>query len=229
MAPLHFFVKFVGSTFQITIVNPEKYTLHTLCCDVYLLHCRTFPERAEKFKVVINLSWTGRYVVVEDDLHLQQILDMLTARKFDKVAVEMDLLPLAIEPSLQPDDASSSYQRTPSQNTMPEVVQISDDEDTDSHEDEDYNPISSGWISEEANYSDSNEEDVEDHSNEEEAEDELSFDSDIGGEDEVLEETESDKDQMPDAASIDFDNNFMADGAADEESDSEHRSSRQMK
>ncbi|KAL5764829.1 hypothetical protein ACOSQ2_017423 [Xanthoceras sorbifolium] len=184
MAPLHFFVKFLSSTFQFRIVNPEKYTLHTLWCDVYLLQCSTIPEPAEKFK----------------------ILDMLTERKFDKVIVEMDLLPLAMEPSLQPDD-----------------------EGTDNHEDEDYNVVSSGWISEEADYSDSNEEEAEDHSNEEEAEDELSFDSDIGGEDEVLEETESDEDQMLDAASIDFDNDFMADGAADEESDSEHRPSRQMR
>ncbi|KAL5753749.1 hypothetical protein ACOSP7_021969 [Xanthoceras sorbifolium] len=112
---------------------------------------------------------------------------------------------------------------------MPEVVQISYDEDIDSYEDEDYNPISSGWISEEGDYNDSNEEEVEDHSNEEKAEDELSFDSDIGGEDEVLGKTESDKDQMSDAASIDFDNDFMVNGAADEESDSEHKSSRQMK
>ncbi|KAL5786015.1 hypothetical protein ACOSQ2_008407 [Xanthoceras sorbifolium] len=113
---------------------------------------------------------------------------------------------------------------------MPEVVQILDDEisednrshcleDTDSQEDEDYNPISGGWISEEADYSDSNEEEVVDHSNEEEAEDELSSNSDIGVEDEVLEDTESDEDQMSDAASFDFDNDFMADGAVDEESD----------
>ncbi|KAL5751792.1 hypothetical protein ACOSQ2_022299 [Xanthoceras sorbifolium] len=112
---------------------------------------------------------------------------------------------------------------------MPKVVQISYDEDTDSHEDEDYNPISSGWISEEAGYNDSNEEEVEDHSNKEKAEDELSFDSDIGGEDEVLGKTKSDKDQMSDAASIDFDNDFMVNDAANEESDSEHKPSRQMK
>ncbi|KAL5742784.1 hypothetical protein ACOSP7_029516 [Xanthoceras sorbifolium] len=93
-------------------------------------------------------------------------------------------------------------------------------EDTDSQEDEDYNPISSGWISEEADYSDSNEE---------EAEDELSSNSDIGVEDEVLEDTESDEDQMSDAASFEFDNDFMADGAVDEESNSKHRPSKQMR
>ncbi|KAH7549842.1 hypothetical protein JRO89_XS13G0090700 [Xanthoceras sorbifolium] len=222
MAPLHFFVKFIGLTFQFRIVNPEKYTLYALCCNVYMLQYSTFPEPTEKFKVEINLPWTGRYVVVEDDIHLQKILDILTARKFNKVIMEIDLLPLAMEPSFQPDDASSSCQRTPGQNTMLEVVQISDDEmsednrshclkDTDSQEDEDYNPISSGWISEEADYSDSSEE---------EAEDELSSNSDIGVEDEVLEDTESDEDQMSDAASFEFDNDFMANGAVDEESDS---------
>ncbi|KAL5809346.1 hypothetical protein ACOSQ3_030037 [Xanthoceras sorbifolium] len=93
-------------------------------------------------------------------------------------------------------------------------------EDTDSQEDEDYNPISSGWISEEADYSDSKEE---------EAEDELSSNLDIGVEDEVLEDTESDEDQMSDAASFEFDNDFMADGAVDEESDSKHGPSKQMR
>ncbi|KAL5848128.1 hypothetical protein ACOSQ4_006146 [Xanthoceras sorbifolium] len=194
MAPLHFFVKFLGSTFQFRIVNPEKYTLHALCCNVYMLQCSTFPEPTEKFKVEINLPWTGRYVVVEDDIHLQQILDMLTARKFDKVVVEIDLLPLAMEPSFQPDDASSF-----------------------------------GSISEEADYSDSNEEEAVDHSDEEEAEDELSSNSDIGGKDEVLEDTELDEDQMSDAASFEFDNELMADGAADEESDSKHKPSKQMR
>ncbi|KAL5817271.1 hypothetical protein ACOSQ3_025649 [Xanthoceras sorbifolium] len=92
--------------------------------------------------------------------------------------------------------------------------------DTDSQEDEDYNPISSGWISEEADYSDSSEE---------EAEDELSSNSDIGVEDEVLEDTESDEDQMSDAASFEFDNDFMANGAVDEESDSKHGPSKQMR
>ncbi|KAL5851073.1 hypothetical protein ACOSQ3_006191 [Xanthoceras sorbifolium] len=223
MAQLRFFVKFLGSTFQFRIVNPEKYTLHALCCNVYMLQCSTFPEPTEKFKVEINLPWTGRYVVVEDDIHLQQILDMLTARKFDKVVVEIDLLPLAMEPSFPPDDASSLYQRTPGQNTMPEVVQISDDEmskDNRSHCLEDTNK---------ADYSDLNEEEAVDHSDEEEAEDELSSNSDIGVEDEVLEDTELDEDQMSDAASFEFDNEFMADGAADEESDSKHRPSKQMR
>ncbi|KAL5784528.1 hypothetical protein ACOSQ2_006920 [Xanthoceras sorbifolium] len=123
---------------------------------------------------------------------------------------------------------------------MPEVVEISDDEmsednrshcveDTDSQEDEDYNPISSGSISEEADYSDSNEGESVDHSDKEEAEDELPSNSDIGVEDEVLEDTELDEDQMSDAASFEFDNEFMADGAADEESDSKHRPSKQMR
>ncbi|KAL5826667.1 hypothetical protein ACOSQ3_018504 [Xanthoceras sorbifolium] len=102
-------------------------------------------------------------------------------------------------------------------------------EDTDSQEDEDYNPISSGSISEEADYSDSNEGESVDHSDEEEAEDELPSNSDIGVEDEVLEDTELDEDQMSDAASFEFDNEFMADGAADEESDSKHRPSKQMR
>ncbi|KAL5766774.1 hypothetical protein ACOSP7_017391 [Xanthoceras sorbifolium] len=102
-------------------------------------------------------------------------------------------------------------------------------EDTDSQEDEDYNPISSGWISEEADYSDSNEKEAVNHSNEEEAEDELSSNSDIGVEDEVLEDTKLEEDQMSDAASFEFDNDFMADGAIDEESDSKHRPSKQMR
>ncbi|KAL5833923.1 hypothetical protein ACOSQ3_017597 [Xanthoceras sorbifolium] len=102
-------------------------------------------------------------------------------------------------------------------------------EDTDSQEDEDYNPISSGWISEEADYSDSDEKETVDHSNEEEAEDELSSNSDIGVEDEVLEDTESEEDQMSDVAIFEFDNDFITDGAADEESDSKHRPSKQMR
>ncbi|KAL5857074.1 hypothetical protein ACOSQ3_004532 [Xanthoceras sorbifolium] len=69
----------------------------------------------------------------------------------------------------------------------------------------------------------------EDHFNEEEAEDQLSFALDIDGEDEVLDETESDEDQLSNAASFDFDNDFMADGTAEDESDGEHKPSKQMR
>ncbi|KAL5775243.1 hypothetical protein ACOSP7_012800 [Xanthoceras sorbifolium] len=119
MTPLHFFIKFLGSSFQFRIVNSKKYALHTLCCDVYMLQYSTFPEPAEKFKVEINLPWTGQYVGVKNDIHLQQILNMLTARRFDRVIVEIQLLSLAMDPPLEADYASSSYRETPCQNTMP--------------------------------------------------------------------------------------------------------------
>ncbi|KAL5842383.1 hypothetical protein ACOSQ3_012986 [Xanthoceras sorbifolium] len=126
MTPLHFFVKFLGSSFQFRIVNPKMYTLHTLCCDVYMLQCSTFPKPAEKFKVEINLPWTGQY----------QILNMLTARRFDRVIVEIQLLSLAMDPPLEADYASSSYRETPCQNTI-ETFDVSNEEGVNEEEAED--------------------------------------------------------------------------------------------
>ncbi|KAL5777283.1 hypothetical protein ACOSP7_010209 [Xanthoceras sorbifolium] len=102
-------------------------------------------------------------------------------------------------------------------------------EDTDSEEDEDYNPTFGGWISEELYDSETFDVSNEVQFNEEEAKDLNSFVADIGGEDEVLQETKSDGDVLSDVAFFDFDNDFMPDGVADEESDGHERPEKQMR
>ncbi|KAH7571319.1 hypothetical protein JRO89_XS04G0022000 [Xanthoceras sorbifolium] len=97
-----------------------------------------------------------RYEVVEDDVHMQQLLQQLCARKYERMLVDMDLLPLATIPRMGSESPSSLYRRNPHENTPPDnVVDISSDDDDPSEDtdDEDYdafNPVHGGWISEES-------------------------------------------------------------------------------
>ncbi|KAL5829074.1 hypothetical protein ACOSQ3_018542 [Xanthoceras sorbifolium] len=135
--------------YHFPILNPKTYTLQTLICDVYLLQCSTLSGPGETFRTEIHVSWTGHYELVEDDVHLQQLL----------ILVDMDLLPLATMPKVgseyhagEPKFALSSYRITPRQNTSTNnvVYLLSDDddvnEDTEYEEDEAYNPFYGGWI-----------------------------------------------------------------------------------
>ncbi|KAL5837127.1 hypothetical protein ACOSQ3_014296 [Xanthoceras sorbifolium] len=139
MGRIHFSVRFLGSQHHFSIMNPEKYTLQTLIYDVYLLQTE------------IHMSWTVRYEL------------QFSARKLDRMLVDMDLLPLATMPRVgseyhaaEAESASSSYRTTPCQNTSTDnVVDLSSDddddvsEDTEDKEDEACNPVHGRWISEE--------------------------------------------------------------------------------
>ncbi|KAL5766283.1 hypothetical protein ACOSP7_016900 [Xanthoceras sorbifolium] len=92
----------------------------------------------------------------------------------------MDLLPLATMPrvgseyyTVEAESASSSYRRTPRQNASTNnMVDLSSDngvsEDTEDGEDEAYNPVHGGWISEESDDSRTHVNSNEIHINEEE-------------------------------------------------------------
>ncbi|KAL5769627.1 hypothetical protein ACOSP7_013781 [Xanthoceras sorbifolium] len=87
---------------------------------------------------------------------MQQLLQQFCARKYERMLVDMDLLPLATIPRVGRESPSSLYRRNPYENTPPDnVVDISSDDDDPSEDtdDEDYdafNPVHGGWISEES-------------------------------------------------------------------------------
>ncbi|KAL5819255.1 hypothetical protein ACOSQ4_023097 [Xanthoceras sorbifolium] len=111
----------------------------------------------------------------------------------------------------------SSYIRNPPKNTHPNnMVDISSDdddpsEDTDDEDYDAYNPVHGGWISEESDDSELFVNSDEVCINEEEG-------IDVNDTDDAAE----DEDIMLDAAYYDWDNDFMADGAVDSESDGEN-------
>ncbi|KAL5773459.1 hypothetical protein ACOSP7_013048 [Xanthoceras sorbifolium] len=108
---------------------------------------------------------------------------MFTTRGFDKIIVEINLLPLAMltvvdveDHAPQANSTPSSYRRTPGQNTMSnDIVDISTDDE----------------VSNEVQF------------DEEEYEDLNSFAAENAVEDEVLEDTELGKDVLSDATSFD--------------------------
>ncbi|KAL5769854.1 hypothetical protein ACOSP7_014008 [Xanthoceras sorbifolium] len=208
MGVMHFSVRFLGSLYHFTVQNPKKYTLQSLICDVYLLQCSTLPAPGETFRTEIHVPWITRYEQV------------------------------AIIPRVGSESPSSSYIRNQPENTPSDnVVDISSDDDNPSEDtdDEDYdafNPVYGEWISEESDDKESFVNSDEVHINEEEG---MNVnDADDAVEDEVdhddPKDTQSGEDIMSDAASYDWDNDFMDDGAADSESDEENvRSQNQIK
>ncbi|KAL5823526.1 hypothetical protein ACOSQ4_021426 [Xanthoceras sorbifolium] len=206
MGVMHFSVRFLGSQHHFTVQNPEKYTLQLLICDVYLLQCSTLPAPEETFRTEIHVPWTTRYE--------------FSARKYDRMLVDMDLLPLATIPRMGSESPSSSYRRNPPDYTPPDNgVDIASDDDNPSEDtdDEDYdafNPVHGGWISEESDDSESFVNSDEVRINKEEG-------MDVNDANDAVED-ESEEDIMSDAASYDWDNDFMANGVVDSESDEEN-------
>ncbi|KAL5779053.1 hypothetical protein ACOSQ2_009790 [Xanthoceras sorbifolium] len=204
---MHFSVRFLGSQHHFTVQNPEKYTLQSLICYVYLLQCSTLPAPRETFRTKIHVPWTACY-------------EQFSARKYNRMLVDMDLLPLATIPRVGSESPSSSYRRNPPDYTPADnVVDISSDDDDPKEDtnDEDYdafNPVHGGWISEDSNDSESFVNSDEVRINEEEGMDVNDVDDAV--EDEMdhddPEDTQSEKDIMLDAVSYDWDNDFMADG-----------------
>ncbi|KAL5851625.1 hypothetical protein ACOSQ3_006743 [Xanthoceras sorbifolium] len=122
--------------------------------------------------------------------------------------VDKDLLPLAIMPKVgskyhaaEAESTSSSNRTIPRQNTFTDnVVDLSSDdddvsEDTEDEEDEAYNPVHGGWIKEEEEGMDLND-------GQNAVEDEFHDDP---------EDTQSEDDIMSNAASYDWNNDFMPD------------------
>ncbi|KAK3230734.1 hypothetical protein Dsin_002615 [Dipteronia sinensis] len=221
-------VKFLGSQYEYIIGDPDKYTLDRLWCDMYMLSCSTFPKFIEQFKAEVKLPWNDQYLVVEDDVHLQQIFSMFRGKSIDIMRVDVELVPLASFPlantaQYEPPNASFSFSniRTPAHKTLSnEVVDISSDEevyinadteaseaDVYSEDDEEYNPYENGLLySEETKYG-AHSEDLID----------LNFSDDIDGGAANNSGNDSDDDSLSDAASFIWDNDLMVDGSIEVE------------
>ncbi|KAK3212175.1 hypothetical protein Dsin_016881 [Dipteronia sinensis] len=139
-----------------------------------MLSCITFPKFTEQFKADVKLPWNSHYLVVKDDVHLQQIFSMFRGKSIDIMRVDVELVPLASflpanTAQYEPPNASFSFSniRTPAHKTLSNaVVDISSDEevyvnalteasgaDVYSEDDEEYNSYENGLLySEETEY-----------------------------------------------------------------------------
>ncbi|KAL5799837.1 hypothetical protein ACOSQ4_032721 [Xanthoceras sorbifolium] len=163
MESLRISAKFLGIEVEFNVDNPSTYTLATLCADVYMYGCSTFPEPTESFKVEALIPWRGIFRVIADDDDLQDLFAQYKSKHIRTIRLDVELLPLAWSP---PDefygqesppadsDQSSTQPKTAANNATDGFVEISSDEhsvseggtnnvSTSSNEDSDFLPRSS--------------------------------------------------------------------------------------
>ncbi|KAL5779074.1 hypothetical protein ACOSQ2_009811 [Xanthoceras sorbifolium] len=162
MESLRISAKFLGIEVEFNVDNPSTYTLATLCADVYMYGCSTFPEPTESFKVEALIPWRGIFRVIADDDDLQDLFAQYKSKHIRTIRLDVELLPLAWSP---PDefygqesppadsDQSSTQPKTAANNATDGFVEISSDEhsvseggtnnvSTSSNEDSDFLPRS---------------------------------------------------------------------------------------
>ncbi|KAL5770339.1 hypothetical protein ACOSP7_014493 [Xanthoceras sorbifolium] len=163
MESLRISAKFLGTEVEFNVDNPSTYTMATLCADVYMYGCSTFPEPTESFKVEALIPWRGIFRVIADDDDLQDLFAQYKSKHIRTIRLDVELLPLAWSP---PDefygqesppadsDKSSTQPKTAAKNATDGFVEISSDEhsvseggtnnvSTSSNEDSDFLPRSS--------------------------------------------------------------------------------------
>ncbi|KAL5821470.1 hypothetical protein ACOSQ3_023352 [Xanthoceras sorbifolium] len=163
MESLRISAKFVGTEVEFDVDNPSTYTMATLCADVYMYGCSTFPEPTKSFKVEALMPWRGIFRVIADDDDLQDLFAQYKSKHIRTIRLDVELLPLAWSPpnefhgqELPPADSdkSSNQPETAAKNTTDGFVEISSDEhsvseggtnnvSTSSNEDLDFLPRSS--------------------------------------------------------------------------------------
>ncbi|KAL5819422.1 hypothetical protein ACOSQ4_023264 [Xanthoceras sorbifolium] len=163
MESLRISAKFVGTEVEFDVDNPSTYTMATLCADVYMYGCSTFPEPTKSFKVEALMPWRGIFRVIADDDDLQDLFAQYKSKHIRTIRLDVELLPLAWSPpnefhgqELPPTDSdkSSNQPETAAKNTTDGFVEISYDEhsvseggtnnvSTSSNEDLDFLPRSS--------------------------------------------------------------------------------------
>ncbi|TXG61099.1 hypothetical protein EZV62_012462 [Acer yangbiense] len=180
------------------------YTMAQLWADVYMCCCCTFPEPSEGFKAKVRLPWCAEFKLLKDDKDLQVIFKMFTERKLSTIRVDFELQPFAnlpLEakdvPHAHMDSSSSSTNGTPSRTEVSaDFLQISIDDD-----EEEYVPYSgSGW---KADANDEND----------------SVDDEVAGKDKDIAESDNNStdEQLSNATSFQFDEEFMEVADNDEE------------
>ncbi|KAL5772125.1 hypothetical protein ACOSQ2_012049 [Xanthoceras sorbifolium] len=121
--------KFLGTEVEFNVDNPSTYTMATLCADVYMYGCSTFPEPTESFKVEALIPWRGIF--------------RYKSKHIRTIKLDVELLSL-----------SSTQPKTTAKNATDGFMEISSDEhsvseggtnnvSTSSNEDLDFLPRSS--------------------------------------------------------------------------------------